>query len=218
MSSVSDQLDSTSIFRLVHVDNLPTLLSRGGLHAPDHVPADGLAYHSIHDVDVQSARHQRAIPCGPDGTITDYVPFYLGRYSPMLFRLHTGRVANYDQGQRPVLHLVSSVGDIQKEGLGFAFSDGHGLASFTRWYDDLARLDQVDWETVRARYWASDKTDNDRQRRKQAEFLVHRFCPWKVIRGIVVIDQEMQGQVEEILAQNPEELRRPIAIRRKWYY
>jgi hypothetical protein len=30
----------------------------------------------------------------------------------------------------------------------FVFSDGHGLARFTEWFDDLARLDKVDWAMV----------------------------------------------------------------------
>ncbi len=211
-------LERTWIFRLVHIENLPTLLSRGGLHAPSQVPADGFGYHPIHDVDVQNTRHQRPIPCGPGGAITDYVPFYFGRRSPMLFRLHTGQVAGYDQGQRPLLYLVSSVSEIQREGLDFVFSDGHGLAGFTRWFDDLDHLDQVDWQTVHARYWAADATDNDRQRRKQAEFLVHRFCPWSAIRGVAVIDEQMQRCVEESFAQHPDDLRRPVAVRRTWYY
>jgi hypothetical protein len=29
-------------------------------------------------------------------------------------------------------------------GCRFVFSDGHGLASFTNWYEDLEQLDQVD--------------------------------------------------------------------------
>ena len=58
--------------------------------------------------------------------------------------------------------------------IGFVFSDGHGLARFTAWYDDLADLDRVDWDMVYQRYWRDTSDDMDRQRRKQAEFLVHR--------------------------------------------
>ena len=38
--------------------------------------------------------------------------------------------------------------------------------------EDVAQFDKVDWELVPARYWADQPDDNDRQRRKQAEFLV----------------------------------------------
>ena len=34
----------TPIFRLLHIDNLSMILTRGGLHAPNHVPQDGLVY------------------------------------------------------------------------------------------------------------------------------------------------------------------------------
>jgi ssDNA thymidine ADP-ribosyltransferase, DarT len=211
-------LSTTWIQRLIHLGNLRTLLARKGLHAPSQVPDDGRSYRSIHDIDVQNARHQHSIPCGPGGVITDYVPFYFGRRSPRLLRLHTGQVAGYEDGQGSLLYLVSSVGDIQREQLGFVFSDGHGLARFTRWFADPADLDQLDWNVVHADYWASDDSDNDRQRRKQAELLVHRFCPWSALRGIAVIDDRVRRRVEEVLANQPEELRLPVAVRRKWYY
>jgi hypothetical protein len=62
----------TWLFRIVHVDNLPTLLERGALHAPNATPNDGLVYHTIHDTNVQASRSIRTIPCGPGGTIHDY--------------------------------------------------------------------------------------------------------------------------------------------------
>lgn len=98
------------------------------------------------------------------------------------------------------------------------FSNGHGLATFTDWFDDLARLDQVDWNMVYQRYWTDTLEDMDRQRRKQAEFLVHRFCDWSLIREIGVLDQAMKQRVEEILARYPAGLRRPVAVRPEWYY
>src|SRR3954467_4644416 len=114
----------------------------------------------------------------------------------MLLRLHTNRVEGYTEGQGPLIYLVTTCQDVQDAGLGFVFSDGHGLASYSDWFDSLDELAHVDWTVVRAKYWADDpERDNDRQRRKQAEFLVHRFCPWAVIRGIAVINDEMKGQV-----------------------
>ena len=74
----------TPIYRLVHVDNLDVLLRRGGLHAPNHTPNDGLSYRTIHNVDIQAERRIRTIPCGPRGTVHDYVSFYFGFLSPML--------------------------------------------------------------------------------------------------------------------------------------
>lgn len=38
--------DPVWLYRFVHLDNLDLLLRRGGLHAPNHTPDDGLVYHS----------------------------------------------------------------------------------------------------------------------------------------------------------------------------
>lgn len=119
----------TPIYRLVHVDNLPVLLRRGGLHAPNHTPNDGQSYRTIHNVDIQNQRQARAMRCGPGGTIHDYVAFYFGPRSPMLFQLHTGWVEGYSEGQGPLIYLVSTVDAIAQAGLRFVFSDGHGIAA-----------------------------------------------------------------------------------------
>ena len=136
----------------------------------------------------------------------------------MLFQLHTGWVAGYNEGQSPLIYLVSTVQVVVKAGLSWVFSDGHGIAHFTSTFDDLADLSKVDWETVYARVWRDTVDDMDRQRRKQAEFLVHEFCPWEVIQEIGVIDGVAQAQVEAILKQSDANMRRVVDTRREWYY
>lgn len=206
------------IFRFIHIDNLGLLLERGGLHSPNKTPNDGLIYHTIHNEEVQDKRHDTIIPCGPGGTIHDYVPFYFGYLSPMMLNLNTGRVQGYNEGQVPLIYLVSSVQTIEKNGAGFVFSDGHGLATFTDWYDDLKLLENVDWDIVYQRYWSDTLEDMDRQRRKQAEFLVHEFCNWNNIEEIAVINQSMKTRAEDILQKFSTEFNKPVVIKREWYY
>ena len=168
--------DPTPILRFLHVDNLPVVLNRGGLHAPNHCPADGLTYRTIHNTDVQAKRQVKPVLVGPRGVIHDYVAFYFGPLSPMMLQLKTGQVTGYSEGQEPLVYLVSSAQAVEAAGHRFVFSDGHGIAAFTDWFDDLSRLDQVDWNMVGQRYWTDRADDSDRQRRKQAEFLVYRAC------------------------------------------
>lgn len=208
----------TYIYRLTHIDNLPLLLRRLHLHAPNFAPEDGFVYRTIHNIDIQKSRRVRRLSCGPGGVLHDYVPFYFGVCSPMLLKLHTGQVAGYTEGQDPLIYLVSTAEGIRDAGIGYVFSDGHGIAAFTSWYADLADLNKVDWEIVRARYWSDTEDDLDRKRRKQAEFLVHRACPWSLIRGVAVRTPEMQQRVEVIFGHFPTETRRPVAVRSRWYY
>jgi hypothetical protein len=53
-------------------------------------------------------------------------------------------VPGYDDGQEPLIYLVSTAQAVAKSGSGWVFSDGHGIAAFTHWYDDLGALDKVD--------------------------------------------------------------------------
>ena len=208
----------TPIYRLMHIDNLEVLLRRGGLHAPKHTPDDGLPYRTIHNVEIQAERRVRLIGCGPKGTIHDYVSFYFGPRSPMLFQLKTGWVPGYNEGQEPLIYLVSSAQFVVQQGVSFIFSDGHGIAAFTSWYDSIADLDKVDWTTVNAKYWKDDTDDMDRQRRKQAEFLIHRFCPWQAIEEIGVFNSAAKYKAEGIFSRFDVSLRRDVAIRPGWYY
>jgi hypothetical protein len=123
----------TPIYRFLHVDNLSACLQRGALHAPNHTPGDGVAYRTIHNVDIQNQRRVRPIPCGPGGVIHDYVSFYFGPRSPMLFQLHTGWVPGYTEGQAPLVYVVSTAQAVHEDGVGFVFSDDHRIATFTHW-------------------------------------------------------------------------------------
>jgi len=208
----------TPIFRFIHVDNLPLCLERGGISAPNFEPENGMEYKTVHNLEIQQHRRIMHIPCGPGGVIHDYVPFYFGYLSPMLLQLHTGRVAGYAEGQEPIIYLKTTAQAIEQSGAGFVFSDGHGIAHYTGWFDTLDDLDKVDWEMVYKRYWSDNVDDMDRQRRKQAEFLVHRFCDWSLIHGIAVIDSGMRERVEGIFDSYAPEMARDVTVKRDWYY
>lgn len=175
-------------------------------------------YKTIHNVDIQDKRRATSLPCGPRGVIHDYVAFYFGPRSPMLYQLHTGWVKGYTEGQAPLVYLVTTVQAVAASGTGFVFSDGHGIALFTSWFDNLRDLDKVDWNAVYANMWRDTVDDMDRQRRKQAEFLVHRGCDWALIEEIGVVSAAMKARVEQVLTGFPAALHRPVRVHPEWYY
>jgi len=73
---------------------------------------------------------------------------------------------------RWLAYLVTSIGAILDAGLRYAFSDGHPTMNLTDFFADLAMLDRVDHALMRERMWKDTPRDNDRERRRQAEFLV----------------------------------------------
>lgn len=206
------------IYRLVHMNTLPTLIERGGLHAPNFTPTDGLPYRTIHNLQVQASRRLTTIPCGPGGTIHDYVPFYFGPLSPMLLNLKTGRVAGYNEGQEPLIYLVTTVQKVVDKGGRYVFSDGHGLARFTNWYDKFSEMDQVDWAMVEQRYWTDQANDNDRMRRKQAEFLVYREMDWTAVLVVGVYNSTAKQRVQDVLDAHPGAHCPRVLVKGSWYY
>ncbi|MEQ1501350.1 MAG: DUF4433 domain-containing protein [Myxococcota bacterium] len=206
-----------AIFRIVHLDNLAIYLARRALHAPNHTPNDGRVWKGTHDAQVQTKRAATAVPCGPGGTLLDYVPFYFGPRSPMLYKLKTGQVAGYDEGQEPLVTLVAAAEDVAAA-VPFVFYDGHALAAFSTSYADLARLPDLDWAAIDAKMWRDTPEDNDRQRRKQAEFLVHRELSWALIRGLAVCNDTAKTRVEALLSGYDPTLHRRVAVWPDLYY
>ena len=135
----------------------------------------------------------------------------------MLLKLKTGEVPGYNEGQEPLVYLVSNAQAVAEADLGFVFTDGHAYAAFSSWFDNLKMLAQVDWIAVASRYWgAQNDPSGELQRRKQAEFLVHGFLDWALIHEVAVIDNAHKEQVEEVLEEYGSET--SVAVRREWYY
>jgi hypothetical protein len=206
----------TPIYHITHVDNLPRIIADGGLRCCADLRRNSVAYRDIAFGHIQDRRARTVVTCGPRGSLQEYVPFYFGPRSPMLYTISRGNVASYQEGQGSVVHLVSNVQAVQAASLPSVFTDGHATMMMSDFYDDLARLDQVDWPLMQARDWFDIPAYPDRKRRRQAEFLVHRSFPWDLVTAIGVVSQSMRQRTEAVLGAS---LHRPVVeVRRGWYY
>ena len=206
----------THIFHITPFENLRMILEAGELRAKRMLEQEDTGYTNIAHQNIQERRARTHVPCGPRGVLNDYVPFYFGPRSPMLFTISNGNVEGFSGEQQSIVHLVSTVQSVQAAGLGFVFTDGHGIMAITEFYDDPARLDEVDWPLMRDHYWADTDDDLDRKRRRQAEFLVHERFPVNMIQEIGVIDQRKKEENEALLAEFGLVIQ--VTIKRDWYY
>lgn len=209
----------TALYHITHLDNLPGILADGGLFC-DHVRLErgkevrGIAHQHIKD---RRARRRvatvkgRALAAG--GTLADYVPFYFAPRSPMLYTIHRGNVAGYAGGQKDIVYLVTTVESATSLDVPWCFTEGHAEMAYTEFFDDLARLDRIDWPLMAARMWGGD---DERRRRRQAEFLVHRFFPLKALQGIAVMNIDARKQTEYLLQRAGISL--PVNPEPDWYY
>lgn len=135
----------------------------------------------------------------------------------MMYKISKGGVEGCSSDTKRLVYLVASIQRIQEVGLGFAFTDGHPIMALTNFYDDVARIDQVDWEVMKMQYWADTKADPDRERRRQAEFLVHSSLPWDAVEFVAVATPKIKGRVEAIIDEYPDRLK-PVKVVSGWYF
>jgi ssDNA thymidine ADP-ribosyltransferase, DarT len=204
------------IYHITHIHNLESIISEGGLLAYNAMRAAGTQYTNIAYENIQDRRARIHVPCGRGGVLHDYVPFYFAPRSPMLYTINKGNVTSYTQGQAAIIHLVSDVLEIEIRGLDFVFTDGHAIMTFTDFFDHLHDLEQLDWNIMKSRQWNDTNEDNDRKRRRQAEFLVHNFLHWELIEEIGVMNSTIKVQAENILQNFTH--KPPVIVRKDWYY
>jgi len=205
----------TPVYHITDIANLPGIVSNRGLHCDNKVGVK-LAPVSIGYSTLKERRARTPVPICESRVLADYVPFYFCTRSPMLYAVQSGSVEQYQNGQNGIIYLVSTAESIAAAGLDYCFTDGHAVEAFSAFFNDLKNLSEIDWNVINSWSWGNRDEDNDRKRRKQAEFLVYNFFPWDMVDTIGVIDASMQAQVQTIISSLP---KKPIVtIHKDWYY
>ncbi len=207
----------TSIYHITHINNLPGIIESGGLWCDAQVYSGKVAATGIAHEHIKERRRCRNVDMAPGGNLCDYVPFYFGPRSPMLYSIHNGYVEGYQGGQDSILHLEARIEHVIHRGLPFVFSDGHAEMAISRFFNDPDDLNVIDWELMNSIWWNDTLEYPDRKRRRQAEFLVYSFFPWDLITKIGVRLIKIQSQVKDIIEQRSEY--HPIVEQEQsWYY
>jgi hypothetical protein len=197
------------IFRIVHRNNLEDVLTTGCQCGSDTA---GQRYVEIGNPELTQRRTQRTVPCAPGGTLSDYVPFYFAPYSPMLYKIKTGRGVP----KRPVSEsviLVSSLHKLNSMGIPFVFSDRHAYLKTALFSNDLPHLNRIIWPALQERNFRKD--DRDRFEKYQAEALVYRHVPIAALMCVVCYDQAVASSVQAVAAAKQPDLN--IFARPEWY-
>ena len=182
-------------FRITHIQNVPHVLRCGLVRAGS--PQSDPSYVPIGDRQVIKLREERTLA---GHKISDYVPFYLGPRSPMLYVIQHGYngVTRVDPEQ--IVYCVIRLDDIINADIDCVFTDGHALSSITNVYGKV-RLPEIDtivkMEDVYSSQWISE-TDIDLKRRKEAELLVRGDLPAAFVKGFAVYNEAARLRLEEM--------------------
>ena len=132
---------------MTHVDNIPHILEFGITHRnsenanPNYV---SIGDSSLIDNRVSTIRN---ITNGLDEvietiTIGDFIPFYFGIRTPMLFVIQKGgNFVPKKKEPEDIIYCVSSVQKIIESNILYYFTDGHAINNFSTFYDKSRVLD-----------------------------------------------------------------------------
>lgn len=206
----------TDVYHITHVGNLARIAAAGALWSDRRVRDAGLPVQGIAYGHIKRRREAIMVTLAPHGTLADYVPFYFCPRSPMLYALHRNQVPDYSGGQSGVVHLVVDAEAVIAAGYACVHTDGNAASEPRSFHDSRGGFAALSWDVIRSNAWFDTADDNDRKRRKQAEFLVHGELPWRFITGIGVLDATTLTAVQNVLEGTG--VCPPVAIRRDWYY
>ena len=157
------------LYHFTHVDNMPSIRERG-LLSHNAAQQAGLVSADISDPNVQERRADKSVFGRP---LHDYVPLYFNPKNPMLF------VRRGIQDHLVILFFDREL--LVQDGV--VFTDGNAASDSTNFFTDVSRLDDLDWDCIRAEYW-NDYPDGTRIR--CAEVLVPDAIPFTKIQRIRV--------------------------------
>lgn len=179
-------------FRITHIDNISHILKNGLVKADSPLHDDN--YVPIGDPQIIGLRGDMEVK---GYRIGDYIPFYLGPRSPMLYVIQHG----YNGVQRvepdKIVYCVIRLDDLINNNIDCIFTDGHAVSFLSSFYpkDKLSLINEiVKYDDVYSSQWNSDE-DLDLKRRKEAELLIKNDLPAQFLRGFVVYN----NRAKEIL-------------------
>lgn len=215
------------IFHITAIPNLGSIAKSKMLYANGVLQKKKIQHANIAYQGAQGKRATKLVARPPGGVIHDYVPFYFAPRSPMLMAINDGRVENCPHRQADIAHLVTTVEAIVATDLPYVFYDYNATLDISTCFSNLKDLDKIDWplfyEQPRmdgyCKYWNS-RVDNDkyvlRMETRQAEFLVHRGVPFKLIDCVGVFNSEKAAEVQEIFAKAHIDI--PVEVKKAWYF
>jgi len=204
------------VYHFTHRDNLELILARGFFECDRTCKAGSLTRRNIGYANLKQRRLNTVVEVPPGGTVGDYVPFYFGTQSPMLYAYEKGRVTGKPEDQDEIIYFATTAERIVTQGYQFVFTDGHPVQEPKAFYNDLARIGEVDLPLMTQKYWFDTDSDPDRARRRQAEFLVRERFAWEHVWVIGVRTQAMREWVEHAVRDTP--YKPSCIVRPEWYY
>jgi hypothetical protein len=214
---VPKSIKNLAVFRMIHYKNLEYILENG-INYRNSTNFDP-NYVNIGSAEIITHRDDIPVKCYPETTVNEYVPFYFGVKTPMLYKIKTGNGVPI-MPQSEIIYLVCSFDELTQSNLKWCFTNGNAAKYITKFYNQISDIKELDWKSIEATEWTDNNSDgdHDRMRKKHSEFLVKDHVPVNYIKAIVVLTKERQKEIEKIVAEFKLPIKVIIDKDYKYYY
>lgn len=176
----------------------------------------GPNYIDIGNPELIDKRSRRRVPIPPNGTLSDFVPFYFTPFSIMMYNIRTGYGDIPRRENRDIVIFVSSIHHLRGLGLPFVFTNQHAYAVDTEYFAEIGDLGHIDWPLLQSRNFKTDDADPGKQLRYQAEVLVHRHLPLAGLQGLGCHDDAVPDRLAGWIA--VQSLQISVKTTPAWYF
>jgi hypothetical protein len=205
------------VYRMIHYRNLDYILQHGIYYRRSiHFDPNYVNVGSAAIIDHRDTVH---VKCYPDTMLNDYIPFYFGVRTPMLYKIKTGHgVAQLPQHE--IIYLACRFQEITGSDLQWCFTDGNAARYISEFHDSVDDIAKLDWKSINAEEWTDNNQDgdHDRMRKKHSEFLVKDHVPIEYVKSIVVLTDARKAYVEELIVHYGLPITVYLDTKHKFYY
>lgn len=205
------------LFHITHLKNLSGICDRGLLSDAAVQKSTKTASTTVGMSKIKKRRLEMLrVESYPKTFVGDYVPFYFCPRSVMLYIIYKDNhdELSYSGGQEPIVHLQADLHEVvswaNSNSVKWAFTLGNAGAKYCAFRDDLADLDDLDWDAICTNSWKDCKDE------KQAEFLVYQQVPWELIEAIGAKSPDAADQAGAIIASRSHAP--TVSVKPSWYY
>ena len=173
-------------------------------------------YKSIGNIELIQKRTARAVPVHPQGTLSDYIPFYFTPFSMMMYNIGTGYGGVGHVPNSELVLLVTSIHHLEKRKRSFVFTNQHAYLKTAQFFNSSLDLDEVDWNLLQDRDFKRDSNDPAKTDRYQAEALVFHQMTMQDLLGIICFSQnEVKTLMQHVTHQG---LATKVVSRGHWFF
>jgi hypothetical protein len=119
----------------------------------------------------------------------------------MLYNIKTGHgVPELDQ--QDIIYLCFKMTNLTTDRFQWCYTDGNAAIRITKFFTDLDGINtNIDWRSIKTTDFRDNNADGDedRLRKKHAEFLVKHHVPSALISAIIVLNHERKDEVQTIM-------------------